>query len=458
MMAADSPVAVDVEHLQRTLSQLGYQDKLSAEAAPLVHRILIDYSTLSSQYEELGKLYDELFAQWKKSEQTSTPVAKKGGEYSALDLTHLSGLDSSVLLELGVPSATDTSFMLQAVEQARSRVDALMAQVEELTLANKKLGEDKSALVADLQKSQCAAQELSQLLHAKHGHLDALQGELDGLKRKNDLGFLIQLNTLVKSLISLLPTSLQDSFLVKISDSDSFDSLLSLAMETIHRLKREDQTLGERLVEAQEKLEVLNREKLAGEEALAKMKSGVSQYQSQVAELNHRLYQKEFDKSLQADLKSQMIALEGVNNTIREKLAVLDRLKHDASLAPSTAEEMSQLTVHAMLESLMAELHTEVGFCSHLNKMVEKLNSRKIEQDRELQQLGEKLYDAEAKLAKSEAEKAEIKAQVDRLSTDFARKEGAFNTTSEVIHNLRQALEAKQVKIDEQKSKTITLF
>ena len=113
---------------------------------------------------------------------------------------------------------------------------------------------------------------------------------------------------------------------------------------------------------------------------------------------------------------------------------------------------MAQITSQAVLESLSAELHTEVGFTTHLNQMVEKLNSRRNEQDTEIRKLHDKLRGFEETIVNLEAEKSQIKGQLDQANYELARKEGNMDTTQEVIKSLQNALEEKKTKIAEQKS------
>lgn len=113
---------------------------------------------------------------------------------------------------------------------------------------------------------------------------------------------------------------------------------------------------------------------------------------------------------------------------------------------------MAQMTVQALLESLSAELSTEVCFTSHLNQLVEKLNKRRVEQDRDLAACFEKLGNAETKLAKQEGEKIDMSNRLDRALRELAHKDGSFSTNNEVVANLKQALELKQAKIEEQKT------
>lgn len=118
---------------------------------------------------------------------------------------------------------------------------------------------------------------------------------------------------------------------------------------------------------------------------------------------------------------------------------------------------MAQMTVNALLESLSAELNTEVRFTSHLNQLVDKLNNRRLQQDHELTSLNEKIGDLEGKIAKLESEKYELRGHLERATNDLIRKDGTYSNNNEVITNLQQALDSKQSKIEEQKSKAILI-
>lgn len=151
-------------------------------------------------------------------------------------------------------------------------------------------------------------------------------------------------------------------------------------------------------------------------------------------------------------MTSQISSLEAVNTAIREKLTVLDRLKLEGLSGAAPNGEVAQMTVKTILESLSAELNTEVCFTSHLNQLVDKLNKRRSEQDQQITQLSTNLRDTEARVLKLEGEKTELLSKLERTLSELSRKDGASSTTNEVIHNLQQAVESKQSKIEEQKS------
>lgn len=113
---------------------------------------------------------------------------------------------------------------------------------------------------------------------------------------------------------------------------------------------------------------------------------------------------------------------------------------------------MAHTTVNALLESLSAELNTEVCFSSHLNQLVDKLNKRRTEQDQQISQISTQLRECEGRTALLETEKADLRSKLEKALTDLSRKDGSSTTTSEVIHNLKQAVDLKQSKIEEQKS------
>lgn len=110
------------------------------------------------------------------------------------------------------------------------------------------------------------------------------------------------------------------------------------------------------------------------------------------------------------------------------------------------------MTVNTLLENLSAGLGTEVSFSSHLNQMIEKLNKRRQEQDQEINKLNEAIREMEAKVAETEMEKAALRGRMEKLNADIASKDGNAVASAEVIRNLQQAIDAKQAKIDEQKS------
>lgn len=434
-MSAASPV--DVDHLRRTLQELGYKEPVTNDSAPLIHHVLTDLKQSTEQYTDLLRHYDDLFARWQLSQTGST-----GGRFGDLELTHLTGLDSSML---GI-GQVDESFMLNAVEQARTRIDTLTAEVQNLQAENRKLQMERENMSGELQKTQITAQELSQLLHTKHGHLDTLQAELDTLRKKTTSGFGIQLNSAVKTAIAMLPTDLQPAYNAKVSDS--IEGQASLMMEILQRVGRESAAQAAALKEAKKLAETLKIEQEASEQAMSRMTVGVSQYQAQIAELNARLHQQSFERSLHTDIASQIEALEGVNQMMKEKVAMLERLKHDGV---SGNGEMANMTVNALLESLSAELNTEVCFSTHLNQLVEKLNKRRIEQDKELSAFTERIRDSDLRISKLEGEKAELRSRLERATNDLLRKDNSSSTNNEVIFNLQQALEVKTAKIDEQK-------
>lgn len=278
-MMATATAAVDVEHLRRTLSELGYHELLVPEAAPLVHHILTDMKQATLQYTELLHHYDDLYARWQQESANRT----------VLDTSQLSALDSSMFESHNV----DESFMLQAVEQARARIETLAASVQSLQ-------SEKETLTAELRKSQTTAHEISQHLHAKHAQVDALQAELHAMATKQDLGASQQLLIAAKTAISLLPIELQSSFTAKLSDSA--ETQLSTLNEVLIRLRKEMASQATALQEAWSQAERLKREYDGTEQAMAKMKAGVAQYQTQIADLNARLHQRDFEKSLQSDV------------------------------------------------------------------------------------------------------------------------------------------------------------
>lgn len=441
--------AVDVDHLRRTLLELGYHEQLTSEAAPLVHHILADLNLSTKHYNDLLQHYDELHAQVQGEKSAAPPRA----DANVFDLTHISGLDFSML---GIDGRNlDESFILRAVEEARSRIEALQRENDLLRSEAKKTKEEKDALSADLQRSQAASQELSQLLHAKRTQLDSLQSELAAQRKRSESGLATQLLSLVRGALSLLPAELQTAFAAKLTDSEAPEVLLSVLASIQQRVRQELETKNARLRDAGAEAEKVRSECATLEETVLKLRTGVTQYQGQIAELNNRLHEVEVEKSMQADLQIQLKNLERVNDMIREKLAFLEKLKHENSGA---ANEFAQLTVQAILESLTTELHTEVGFSSHLNQIVEKLNARRLEQDRELSSLQGRIREAEERVLRGEHEKAQVKAQLEKALNDLARREGSSSTTDEVIKSLQQALDAKQAKIDEQKSMLLAVI
>lgn len=112
---------------------------------------------------------------------------------------------------------------------------------------------------------------------------------------------------------------------------------------------------------------------------------------------------------------------------------------------------MAQVTVQALLESLSAELNTEVCFSSHLNQLIEKLNQKRLEQEKELADAHQKLREAQSSLSLSESEKIDLKSRLDRAQSDLLNKDGAVSTSGEAMSTLKQAVEAKQARIEEQK-------
>lgn len=435
--------AVDVDHLRRTLTELGYHEQLSTEAAPLVHHILADLNLSTKQYNDLLQHYDDLFARWQ-SETASTPPKR---DSLSLGMSQLSGLDLSML---GIDSRNlDESFMLRAVEEARLRLESLQVQVETLKGDNTKLTEEKNALASDLQRAHSASQELSQVLNTKRALVDNLQSELVTLKKKSDSNFTFQLLNIVKNAISFLPAELQSSYAFKLIDNETPEALLVVLSTALQRIKQDLEAKASQLRESNAEIEKVRGHCFSLEESALKLKTGITQYQGQIAELNNRIYEKDVENSMQGDLQTQLKHLERLNDTIREKVALLDRLKQEN---PSGSSEFAQVTVQTILESLTTELHAEVGFSSHLNQIVEKLNARRLEQDKELSSLQQKVREAEEKVLRAEHEKVQLKGQLERALNDVVRKDGALATTDEVIKNLQQALEAKQGKIDEQKS------
>lgn len=318
---AVSPQSVDAEHLRRTLQELGYRESIPNDAAPLVHHILTDLNQATKQYTDLLKHYDELFARW----QDDHPDTARHGGSPANDLTHLTGLDSSML---GVTGPMDESFMLKTVEEARSRIEQLGTELEHVKGENAQLRAEREALQAEVQQSQMTSQELSQLLHTKHTQQEALHSELVALKKTTETGITFQLNSLVKTAISLLPSDLQVAYTAKVTDSS--DSLINLLGDVLGRLRREMEQRVATLNEVKSMAERAKKDHEAAEEAAAKVKGLVTMYQGQIAELMSRLHQKDFERGLQADIASQISALEGYNNMIKEKLTILDRLKQES--------------------------------------------------------------------------------------------------------------------------------
>ena len=116
---------------------------------------------------------------------------------------------------------------------------------------------------------------------------------------------------------------------------------------------------------------------------------------------------------------------------------------------------MEYTTVNAVLESLSAELNTEVSFSSHLNQLVDKLNRRRAEQDQEISHMSDRIRELETKIIESEGERATLKGKLDRLVADLESREENAATSSEVIRSLQLALDSKQLKIEEQKSENL---
>lgn len=139
---------------------------------------------------------------------------------------------------------------------------------------------------------------------------------------------------------------------------------------------------------------------------------------------------------------------------LREKLQVLEQLRQGLASEPNAVTEG---TVKALLESLNSELHTEIGFSTHLSQMIEKLNGRRSEQDREIFAMGQKLADSEARMSRLEVEKAEVRAQMDRLSAELAQRDRSLAAANDTAANLQQALQSKQRKIEEQKKYCVEL-
>lgn len=328
---AVSSQSVDVEHLRRTLQELGYRENIPSDAAPLVHHILTDLNQATKQYTDLLRHYDELFARW----QDDHPNATRHEGAPASDLTHLTGLDSSML---GGTGPMDESFMLRTVEEARSRIEQLGAELDQVKGENEQLRGEREALQAEVQKSQMTSQELSQLLHTKHTQQEALHSELVALKKTTETGITFQLNSLVKTAISLLPSDLQVAYTAKVTDSS--DSLVSLLGDVLGRVRREMEQRIAALNDAKSMTERAQKDHEAAEEAAAKVKGLVTMYQGQIAELMSRLHQKDFERGLQADIASQISSLEGYNNMIKEKLGILERLKQEGFNFPIPVHEV----------------------------------------------------------------------------------------------------------------------
>lgn len=88
--------------------------------------------------------------------------------------------------------------------------------------------------------------------------------------------------------------------------------------------------------------------------------------------------------------------------------------------------------------------------------MIEKLNRRRQEQDQEINKLNETIREMEAKVAEAEMEKATLRGRMEKFTADIVSRDGNAAASAEVIRNLQQAIDAKQAKIDEQKSITNT--
>lgn len=289
-------VGVDVDSLRRALRELGYSEYLDVESAPLVHRILSDLNHLANQYTSLTGDYDNLATRLQEETQSKkNSLNKAGGSYDGL-------LDTSFLSSFpGMASTGDESFMLQAVEQARSIIDQLTAENRKLTDDLAGAAQERDKLTQEIQKLQLATQELSQLLNTKTTHLETTKKELDGLKRQWNAGVGQQLGVVIRTAIALLPLELQSSYSAKMSDTT--EGQLACLQDIINRLSKETQASSSSAKSAQAMLDKLKREHNAAEDAMVKMKAGIAQYQSQVAELNARLHQKEFENSLQADVR-----------------------------------------------------------------------------------------------------------------------------------------------------------
>ena len=298
MMAASAEV--DVDYLRRALLELGYGEALPAEAAPLVHHMLADLNQSTRQYNDLLADYDQLAAHFQEQQAL---LEKKATGRNIMDLTHITGLDSSIL---GLSGSLDESLMLQTVEQARTQIESLEAEKVRLEEERSRVVSERDALKVDVNKAQLAAQELSQLLQAKHTHLDSLQREVEKLKRRNLSNAAgLQALALLKYAINLLPPQVQPGFAAKVAGADdSVEHTLSLTDEVLQRVKRELEDREEKLQAAQATVESTTRQHRALEEGLASMRGGITQYQNQVAELNARLSQREFESSLQADVRN----------------------------------------------------------------------------------------------------------------------------------------------------------
>lgn len=289
MMTAHN-TKVDVDHLRRTLVELGYPEPVTPDAAPLIHRILTDLQQVTHQYSDLSQHYDDLVVRYQR--ETSTEKTSPN-----LDFTHLSGLDASLL---GMSNIMDDSFMLRTVEEARAKIDTLQAEVQALQAEAGKLLSEKEAVFNELQQSQLTAQELSQLLHSRNGQVDALQSELETQKKKTDVGFMLQLGAVVKTAIYMLPNELHQAFAAKFSDSP--EAQTGLLTEVLQRLQRDGDGKSAKLKEVLIQLEKCQVERSELEESLCKLKAGVSQYQTQIADLNARLSRKDFETTIQTDV------------------------------------------------------------------------------------------------------------------------------------------------------------
>ena len=329
-MMTVAPTAIDLDGLRHTLRELGYNEIVTNESAPLVHHILSDLNLASQQYTDLLRHYDDLFVRWQQQQQNKQQSEGKNASMAQLlDLSRLSDIDMSFL---GGGGQLDESFMLRTVEEARQRIDALSEEAVKAKEESENFRKQNESLKEELKKSQMTSQELSHLLQTKSTTQEAMQKELSALKdKKNESTVINQIIRLVKTAIGVLPSDLQPAFTARLG-VDSIESLCAVLSDVILRLKREMESINISLKEAKNATEKLRKQSEDAEESSFKIKAMVTNYQGQIADLMGKLHQHEFERGLQADLAAQLASLESINNIIKDKLASLEYLKHHSSV------------------------------------------------------------------------------------------------------------------------------
>lgn len=163
---------VDLDHLKKTLVQLGYtadQDKTSIppEAATLVHRILADLQQAALQYALL---------------------AERQQDFPKKDYIDFSGLlesngGASFLANSSTLGLVDESFMLQAVETARSQIDSLQDKIKELEFKLQSESCSSQTKKAEEDESRRKIESLESSLRDKESRSQTAESNLINFKK-----------------------------------------------------------------------------------------------------------------------------------------------------------------------------------------------------------------------------------------------------------------------------------